>query len=133
MPFPLTRRQVTSAIWAGLIVAIGAVGMFAQIGTVGAEGLMPWVASVPVLPGFFAALFLGLGRGADEFPTQDDVAPYVIAFGLWWMLIDQGRAWWRQKRARARSRRSPNKHRRRTANGRSMTRRRSKPDSSPKG
>jgi len=100
MPFALTRRRVTSAIWAGLIVAIAAVGMFAQIGTVGAEGLLPWVASVPVLPGFFAALFLGLGRGAHGFPTQDDVAPYVLAFGSWWIVIDQGRAWWR-RRARA--------------------------------
>ena len=87
------RRQVTSALCAGLIVAIGAVGMFAQIGTVGAEGLLLWVASVPVLPGFFVALFLGLGKGAHGFPTQDDVAPYVIAFVLWWLVIELGLAW----------------------------------------
>ena len=96
------RRRLTSAIWAGVITAIGAVGMFAQIGTVGTEGLLPWVAAAPVLPGFYAALFLGLGRGAHGFPTQEDVAPYLIAFGLWWMVIDQGRARWR-RRARAQS------------------------------
>jgi hypothetical protein len=78
--------------------------MFAQIGSVHPDGLLPWVASVPVLPGFFAALFLGLGRGAHGFPTQDDVAPYMIAFGLWWLVIELGRARWRRRTATQRSR-----------------------------
>ena len=87
------RRRLTSAIWAGLIVTLGAVGMFAQIGTVGSEGLLPQIASAPVLPGFYVALLLGLGRGVHGFPTQADAAPYLIAFLFWWVVIDQGRAW----------------------------------------
>ncbi len=94
------RRRFTSAIWAAVIVAIGAFGMSAQIGTVGAEGLLPTIAAVPVQPGFYVALFLGLGRGAHGFPTQEDAAPYLIAFLLWWVVIDRGRAWWRQRRPR---------------------------------
>ena len=68
--------------------------MFAQIGTVGREGLPAQIATAPVLPGFYAALFLGLGRGAHGLPTQVDAAPYLVAFLFWWVVIDQGRAWW---------------------------------------
>lgn len=82
---------------AGLIVAIGAVGTITQTGTVGSEGLLSRIAAATTLPGFYAALFLGLGRGAHGFPTQEDVAPYLIAFALWWIVIDQGRAWWRRR------------------------------------
>jgi len=95
------RRRLTSAIWAGLIVTIGAIGMFAQIGTVGREGLLAQIATAPVLPGFYAALFLGLGRGVHGLPTQEDAAPYLIAFLVWWVVIEQGRASW-QRRTRAR-------------------------------
>ncbi len=91
------ERRFTSAVFAGLIVAIGAVGTITQIGTVGSEGLFGRVAGATTLPGFYVALFRGLGRGAHGFPTQDDVAPYLIAFALWWIVIDQGRAWWRRQ------------------------------------
>jgi hypothetical protein len=83
-----------------MIVAIAAIGTVGQIGTVAAEGL-PWqIAAAPALPGFYAALFLGLGRGAHGFPTQADVAPYLLAFVFWWLIIDQGRAWWQRRRTR---------------------------------
>ena len=83
-------------------MAIGVYGTFAQIGTVAPEGL-PWeIAAAPVLPGFFAALFLGLGNGAHGFPNHEDLAPYLIAFAMWWVVIDQARAWWRRRRASGR-------------------------------
>jgi hypothetical protein len=94
------RRRLTSALWAGLIVAIGAFGTFAQIGTVGSEGLLPSIAAAPVVPGFYAALFLGLGRGAHGFPSHEDAAPYLIAFLLWWVVIDRSRAWFQQRKPR---------------------------------
>ena len=91
------ERRLTSAVIAALIVGIGAVGTITQIGTVGSEGLVGRIAGATMLPGFYAALFLGLGRGAHGFPAHDDAAPYLIAFALWWIVIDQGRAWWRRQ------------------------------------
>jgi hypothetical protein len=92
------RRLLTSALWAGVIVAIGVYGTLAQIGTVGSEGWPAQIAAAPVVPAFFIAAVLGLGRGAHDFPTHEDVAPYLIAFVLWWVVIDQTRAWLGRRR-----------------------------------
>jgi len=81
-----------------VIVAMSAVGTVAQVGTVGPQFWLS-IAAAPALPGLYAALFLGLGRGAHGFPSHTDLAPYLIAFLIWWVIIDQGRAWWRRRRA----------------------------------
>ena len=81
-----------------MIVAVGAYGTFAQIGTVAPEGLPAQIAAAPIIPGDLVALILGLGHGPHGLPTHEEVAPYLIAFVLWWVVIDQSRAWLGRRR-----------------------------------
>jgi hypothetical protein len=48
-------------------------------------GLRPAIlAALPGFPGQLLAVVFGIGHGPDGMPPQDDVAPYVFTFLLWW-------------------------------------------------
>jgi hypothetical protein len=91
-------RHVTSAIFAGLITAISAWGLFAQIGFVTPMRRLAAVASLPAVPGIIVAALVGLGHGPDGWPHHRDPALYVFTFLIWWVVLDLGQRWWQRRR-----------------------------------
>ena len=85
------RRLITSAICAGLIVAIAATGEKALDNF--PRPLLAWVASASLLRGIYAAGIFRLGPTVHGLPAPDNVWPYPIAFVLWWLVIEVGLAW----------------------------------------
>lgn len=88
------KPLVWTALCAGVITIVAAVGMVAQIGTVGAEGNIPVLMSMPAEPVLFLIAFLGIGGGPSGFPRQTDILVYILTFLLWWGLIAAGREIW---------------------------------------
>lgn len=102
MTAPSRKSYVTTAIWAVLIAGLSVIGCFAAIGFPTPGRRLAGLACVPAIPGQLVAAFLGIGHGPDGFPTQEDVAPYIFTFFLWWGLLHFARTWWRRRRTASR-------------------------------
>jgi hypothetical protein len=84
------KRHFASALVAGLITGITFVAAHRAV----VSRSIVWViAGAPGIPGFLLASILGLGRGPDGFATQDDVAPYLLTFVLWWVIVYWAIGW----------------------------------------
>jgi hypothetical protein len=99
------KPHVQSAAWAGVITAISAGGAL----LFWVAGAPPWLAFLtwPSFPGYVLAFFLDLGAGGHGIPAPTDIAPYVLTFAVWWVVVHVGLTRWRRRRARAQWLRSP--------------------------
>ena len=94
MTAPSMKSYVITTIVALLITGLSVIGCFGAIGFASPRTRLASLACRPAWPGQLVAAFLGIGHGPEGFPTQEDVAPYIFTFFLWWGLLHFARRWW---------------------------------------
>src|SRR5689334_2779756 len=92
------RSYITTMLWAGLVTGLSAFGDFAVIGPPTWWRRLAILLVLPSYPGSIVVAFMGIGHGPDGFPNEEDVAPYVFTFVLWWGLIHFTRKWRARRR-----------------------------------
>jgi hypothetical protein len=91
------RHHILSAVSAGVITVISVL-----TAPIAHPPYLEWlwlVINWPVVPAMGILVLLGRQGGPDGLPPIDEA--YVVAFLLWWGIIDLGLALWRGVRARA--------------------------------
>ena len=86
------KALVMTAACAALIAVVSVIGshMDPRSGLATVAGLLTF-------GGDILAAFLGLAHRAHGFPNEDDLAPYVFTFLLWWAFLYFLSRWWRRR------------------------------------
>lgn len=84
--------HVSSALWAGVLTVIVAVGPIVVMDT-RASQLGDFLLNAFATPGFYLAAFLGMKGGPDGLPGLPYV--YALTFLIWWAAIDLAQTVWR--------------------------------------
>lgn len=86
------NAHVWSGLWALAFTVLVAAAMTFSRDSLVQAWLDPWI-TFPVMPGFYLAVFLGIGGGTDGLPNF----LYVLALtvGVWWVIFDLSYALWR--------------------------------------
>lgn len=82
------KRHIVSLAAAGLVMAIAIILPMLWHTRRDALGLIAGVAMLPIYPAFFILGIIGINRGPDGVP--DIIDAYILAFVLWWLVIDFG-------------------------------------------
>lgn len=88
------KSYVIITIGALLITGLAVIECLGAIGFASPGRRLASLACRPAWPGALVAAFLGIGHGPNGFPTQEDVAPDIFTFFLWWGLLHFARRWW---------------------------------------
>ena len=94
------KSLVVPAVCSALVTGLSTIGIFASMGFDSPARRLASVVAWPAVPGQLIVAILGIGGGPGGFPTQANVAPYVINFLLWLWLFHLARGFWRRRAAR---------------------------------